>query len=105
MWFRCHQCTQVFLVVDDVRHAYGSTINDVIHCLLWKAGFLGEVIDLLLMASTRVATTSVTGHMGGYDGVVETLSCLLAGVGCLVSAMVFSIVAEIHAFLALLHVP
>ena len=45
--------------------------------------------------------------MGGYDGVVEALARWLAGVaqGCPASAMVFCIVAEIRALLALVSVP
>ena len=70
--------------------------------VLWKAGFQGEVIDLLLLA-----TTSATLHMGDCDGVVDALACLSANVaqGCPASAMVFGIVAEIHAFLAFMRVP
>ena len=47
------------LVVDDVRHAYGSVVDDTMRCLLRLAGFPEVVIDLLLLA-----TTEATVHTG-----------------------------------------
>ena len=53
-----------------------------------------------------LATTEATVHMGGSGGVSEALARLLGGVaqGCPASAMVFCVVAEARAFLALLRV-
>ena len=90
------------LVVDNVRHVYGSVVHDTVRWLLRLAGFLDAVVELLLLA-----TTKATVHMGGSGGVTEALACLLAGVaqGCPTSTMVFCVVAEVRAFLALLRVP
>ena len=54
-----------------------------------------------------LTTTEATVHMGGSRGVREALARLLAGVaqGCPASTMVFCVVAEVRAFLALLRVP
>ena len=89
-------------MVDDVRHAYLSVVHDTLRCLLRLAGVLQVVMDLLLLATTKAIV-----HMGGSGGVTEALARLLAGVaqGCPASAMVFCVVAEVRAFLALLRVP
>ena len=99
VWFRFLRWKRVCLVVDNVRHAYGSVVHDTLRCLLRLAGFPEVVIDLL-----QLATTEATVHMGGSGGVTEALARLLAGVaqGCPASAMVFCVVAEVRAFLALL---
>ena len=54
-----------------------------------------------------LATIDATVHMGGSGGVSEVLASLLAGMaqGCPASSMVFCVVAELCAFLALLRVP
>ena len=85
-----------------MRHTYGSVKHDTLRWLLRLASFPKEVLELLLLA-----TTEATVHMGGSGGVAETLARLLAGVaqGCPASAMVFCVVAEVRAFLALLRVP
>ena len=59
-------------------------------------------MDLLLWATTRA-----TVHMGGSGGVAEAVARLLAGVvqGYPALAMVFCVVAEVRAFLALIRVP
>ena len=89
------------LVVDDVRHAYGSVVHDTLQCLLRLGGFPELVINLLLLASTEA-----TVRMGVSGGVTEALARLLADVaqGC-PSATVFCVVAEVRTFLALLRVP
>ena len=101
IWFSffCRRC--VCMVVDDVRHAYGSVVHDALQCMLRLAGFPTAAIEMLL-----VATTEANVHMGGFGVVSEALARLLAGVaqGCLASAMVFCVVAEVRAFLALLRV-
>ena len=90
------------MVLDDVRHAYGSVVHDTLRCLLRLAGFPMAVVDMLLLA-----TTEAPAQMGGSGGVTEALARLLAGVaqGCLASAMVFCGVAEVRAFLPLLWIP
>ena len=100
VWFRFFRRKRVRLVVDDVRHAYGSVVHTALRCLLRLAGF--PVIDLLLLA-----TTEATVHMGGAGGVSEAPARLLAGVAqrCPASAMVFCVVAEVRAFFALLRAP
>ena len=102
IWFSFFCRRGVCLVVDDVRHAYGSVVHDTLQCLLRLAGFPTAVVDMLLLAATEAIV-----HMGGSGGVSEALARLLAGVaqGCLASAMVFGVVAEVRAFLALLWVP
>ena len=102
VWFRFFRRKRVCPVVDDVRHAYGSAVHTALRCLLRLAGFPEAVIDLLLLA-----TTEATLHMGGSGVVSEALAHLLAGVaqGCPASAMVFCVVAEVHAFFAVLRVP
>ena len=99
IWFRFFRRRRVCLVVDGVRHAYGSVVHDTLRWLLRLAGFPDAVVELLLLA-----TTEATVHMVGSSGVTKALARLLAGVaqGCPVSAMVFCVVAEVHAFLALL---
>ena len=99
VWFRFFRPKRVCLVVDDVRQAYRSVLHDILRWLLRLAGFPKEVVDLLLLA-----TTEATVHMGGSGGIAEALARLLAGVaqGCPASAMVFCVVAEVRAFLALL---
>ena len=81
---------------------YGSVVHDTLQCLLRLAGFPAAVGDMLLLA-----TTEATVHMGRSRGVSEGLARLLAGVAqnCPASAMVFCVVAEARAFLALLRVP
>ena len=76
-------------------------MHDVLRYLLRPAGLPATVTELLLLA-----TIEVTVHMGGHNGVTKALAPLIAGVaqGCLASAMVCCIVAEVRAFLALLHV-
>ena len=90
------------MVVDDIRHAYGSVVHTTLACLLCLAGFPGSVIQLIVLA-----TTAATIHMGGPEGVRETVARLLAGVaqGCPASAMVFCVVAEVRAFIALAQIP
>ena len=102
VWFRFLRRNRVCLVVDDVRHAYGYVVHDILRCLLRLAGFLEIIINLLLLA-----TTEATVHMGGSGGVAEALARLLAGVaqGCPASAMFFCVVAEVRTFFALLRVP
>ena len=102
IWFCFLRRKRVCLVVDDVRHVYGSVVHDTLRCLLRLAGFLEVVIDLLLLA-----TTEATVHMGGSGGVTEALARLLAGVaqGCPASVVVLCVVAEVRPFLALLRVP
>ena len=47
-----------------------------------------------------LATPAATVHTGGFNGVSEALARLLGGVaqGCLASAMVFGVVAEMRIF-------
>ena len=86
VWFRFFRRKRLCLVVDDVRHAYGSIVHDTLRCLLRLAGFPGVVVDLLLLA-----TTEATVHMRGSGGITEALARLLAGVaqGCPASAQCF----------------
>ena len=102
VWFKFFRRQRVCLVVDDVRHAYGSVVHATLAFLLRLAGFPNPVMQLLLLA-----TTDGTIHMGGSGGVREAVARLLAGVaqGCLASAMVFCVVAEVWAFIALARVP
>ena len=102
IWFRFLRRQHVCLLVDDVRHVYGSVVHDTLRWLWRLAGFPDAVVELLLLA-----TTEATVHMGGSGGVPEALARLLVGVaqGCPASAMVFCVVAEVRAFLALLRVP
>ena len=88
--------------MDDVRHVCGSVVHDTLRWLLQLAGFPEEIVELLLLA-----TIEATVHMGGSGGIPEALARLLAGVaqGCPASSMVFCVVAEVRAFLALLRVP
>ena len=97
IWFRFFLRRRVCLVVDDVRHAYGSVVHDTLRWLLKLAGFADVVVELLLLA-----TTEATVQMGGSSGVTKALPRLVAGVaqGCPASAMVFCVVAEVRAFLA-----
>ena len=101
IWFSFVRRRCVCLVVDDVRHAYGSVVHDTLQCLIRLAGFPTAVVDVLLLATTEAIV-----HMGGSRGVSEALARLLARVaqGCLACAMVFCVVAEVRAFLALLRV-
>ena len=88
--------------VDDMRHTYGSVVDDTLKHVLQIAGLPDAIVDLLLLA-----TTNATVHMGGSSGVCEALARLLARIAqvCPASAMVFCIVAEVRSFLALLRVP
>ena len=83
-------------MVDDVGHVYGSVVHDNLRWLLQLAGLQEVVVDVLLLA-----TTEATVHMGGSGAIAQALARLLAGVA---SAMVFCVVAEVRALLALLRV-
>ena len=102
IWFGFFRQRCVCLVVDDVRRVYGSVVHDTLQCLLRLVGFPAAVVDMLLLA-----TTEATVHMGGSRGVSEALARLLAGLaqGYPASVMVFCVVAQARAFLALLQVP
>ena len=101
MWFHFFR-RLVCLVVDNVRHTYGSVVHDTLRWLLRLAGFPEEIVELLLLA-----TTEATVHMGGSAGVAEALARLLAGVaqGCPASAMVLCVLAEVRAFFRFFRCP
>ena len=75
IWFSFFRRRCVCLVIDDVRHAYGSLVHDTLHCLLRLAGFPTAVVDMILLATSEAPV-----HMGGSGGVSEALTRLLAGV-------------------------
>ena len=64
---RCRRC----MVVNDLRHACGSVVDDTLQCLLLLVGFSATVVEMLLLA-----TTEATVHMAGPRGVSEALAWL-----------------------------
>ena len=86
MWFKFLRRRRVCLVVDDVRHVYGSVVHDTSQCLSLLADFPTAVVDMLLLAATEA-----TVHLGGSGGVSEAVARLFAGQehGCPACAIVF----------------
>ena len=60
IWFNFFRRRRVCLVVDDVRHAYGSVVYDRLQCLVRLVGFPTVVVEMLFLA-----TTEATVHIGG----------------------------------------
>ena len=77
-------------------------MHDTLQCLLRLAGFPAAVGGMPLLV-----TIEATVRMSCSRGVSEAIAGLLAGLAqvCLACAMVFGVVAEVRAFLALLRVP
>ena len=89
---------QGWLVLDNVIHAFGSLAHATIQSTLLAAGCSAPSVDLLVFA-----IRSMLLHMGGFQGVEEALARYEAGLGQgdPISALLYCLLGELHAALAL----
>ena len=93
---RWAQRPAVILLLDDIRHAFGSVPHETLRALFIAAGVDTPLVEFILGAAEKA-----TKIMGGACGVLIAMTIFLAGVaqGCPLSAMVFCL--EIQFWIAI----
>ena len=90
---RWYRNLTVFLVLDDIRHAFGSVQHPTLEQILRLAGFHERWITIIMGAATKSKI-----FMGGKKGVKLAITTFRAGIaqGCPVSALIFCLLLELR---------
>ena len=83
----------VILLMDDVRHAFGSVPHDTLRALLISAGVDPDIVELILGAAEKANI-----FMGGDWGVLIAMTTFSAGItqGCPLPALVFCLAIQLR---------